>query len=174
MYITLVRGIPGTRRLHRRTLEALRLRKCNRTVMRWNTPTVRGMLQQVFFFSSYFVVRFFAWFCVHVSHVCYVCCGINCCCVVLHFQGEKVGCSWDRRDVQGSQTERGESSSFASPIGCKSSPGYCKLFFLAATNIIHRLVLQCFRMVLDLINNSIASVTAFSKTCNIIYPALES
>ncbi|CAN4078923.1 unnamed protein product [Withania somnifera] len=47
LYITLVRGIPGTRRLHRRTLEALRLRKCNRTVMRWNTPTVRGMLQQV-------------------------------------------------------------------------------------------------------------------------------
>ncbi|KAG7034985.1 rpmD [Cucurbita argyrosperma subsp. argyrosperma] len=47
LYITLVRGIPGTRRLHRRTLEALRLRKCNRTVMRWNTPTVRGMIQQV-------------------------------------------------------------------------------------------------------------------------------
>ncbi|CAN4080358.1 unnamed protein product [Withania somnifera] len=36
----------STRRLHRRTLEALRLRKCNRTVMRWNTPTVRGILQQ--------------------------------------------------------------------------------------------------------------------------------
>ncbi|GAB4840566.1 hypothetical protein Ancab_021336 [Ancistrocladus abbreviatus] len=47
LYITLVRGIPGTRRLHRRTLEALRLCKCNRTVMRWNSPTVRGMLQQV-------------------------------------------------------------------------------------------------------------------------------
>ncbi|KAF3791644.1 50S ribosomal protein L30 [Nymphaea thermarum] len=47
LYITLVRGIPGTRRLHRRTLEALRLGKCNRTVMRWNTPTVRGMIQQV-------------------------------------------------------------------------------------------------------------------------------
>ncbi|GFQ05107.1 50S ribosomal protein l30 [Phtheirospermum japonicum] len=47
LYITLVRGIPGTRRLHRRTLEALRLTKCNRTVMRWNTPTVRGMIQQV-------------------------------------------------------------------------------------------------------------------------------
>ncbi|XP_011621576.1 uncharacterized protein LOC18429430 isoform X2 [Amborella trichopoda] len=47
LYITLVRGIPGTRRLHRRTLEALRLTKCNRTVMKWNTPTVRGMLQQV-------------------------------------------------------------------------------------------------------------------------------
>ncbi|KAF9610330.1 hypothetical protein IFM89_022000 [Coptis chinensis] len=37
IYITLVRGMPGTRKLHRRTLEALRLRKCNRTVMRWNT-----------------------------------------------------------------------------------------------------------------------------------------
>ncbi|KAH9618473.1 hypothetical protein KSS87_013030 [Heliosperma pusillum] len=47
LYITLVRGMPGTRKLHRRTLEALRLRKCNRTVMRWNTPTVTGMLQQV-------------------------------------------------------------------------------------------------------------------------------
>ncbi|CAH1425782.1 unnamed protein product [Lactuca virosa] len=47
LYITLVRGIPGTRKLHRRTLEALRLGKCNRTVMRWNTPTLRGMLQQV-------------------------------------------------------------------------------------------------------------------------------
>ncbi|KAL4586965.1 hypothetical protein LXL04_011613 [Taraxacum kok-saghyz] len=47
LYITLVRGIPGTRKLHRRTLEALRLGKCNRTVMRWNTPTVRGMHQQV-------------------------------------------------------------------------------------------------------------------------------
>lgn len=53
LYITLVRGIPGTRRLHRRTLEALRLRKCNRTVMRWNTPTVRGMLQQVVFCPNY-------------------------------------------------------------------------------------------------------------------------
>ncbi|XP_068637507.1 uncharacterized protein [Aristolochia californica] len=47
LYITLARGLPGTRKLHRRTLEAMRLRKCNRTVMRWNTPTIRGMLQQV-------------------------------------------------------------------------------------------------------------------------------
>lgn len=53
LYITLVRGIPGTRRLHRRTLEALRLGKCNRTVMRWNTPTVRGMLQQVVIVSRF-------------------------------------------------------------------------------------------------------------------------
>lgn len=76
LYITLVRGMPGTRRLHRRTLEALRLRKCNRTVMRWNTPTVRGMLQQVsgkaqseiFFFlyifaqGSFFIFGFFSCF----------------------------------------------------------------------------------------------------------------
>lgn len=47
LYITLVRGMPGTRRLHRRTLEALCLRKCNRTVMRSNNPSIRGMLQQV-------------------------------------------------------------------------------------------------------------------------------
>ncbi|KAF0900157.1 hypothetical protein E2562_027526 [Oryza meyeriana var. granulata] len=32
LYITLVRGLPGTRRLHRRTLEAMRLRCCHRTV----------------------------------------------------------------------------------------------------------------------------------------------
>ncbi|OMP04363.1 Ribosomal protein L30, bacterial-type [Corchorus olitorius] len=47
LYITLVRGMPGTRRSHRHILEALRLRKCNRTVMQYNTPTVRGMIKQV-------------------------------------------------------------------------------------------------------------------------------
>ncbi|CAN1266712.1 50S ribosomal protein L30 [Linum perenne] len=47
LYITLVRGIPGTRRLHRRTLEALCLTKCNRTVTRENCSSIRGMLQQV-------------------------------------------------------------------------------------------------------------------------------
>ncbi|KAL3503549.1 hypothetical protein ACH5RR_037998 [Cinchona calisaya] len=47
LYITLVRGMPGTRELHRLTLEALCLRKSNRTIVRKNTPTVRGMLQQV-------------------------------------------------------------------------------------------------------------------------------
>ncbi|CAI9088384.1 OLC1v1022693C1 [Oldenlandia corymbosa var. corymbosa] len=47
LYITLVRGTPGTRALHRRTLEALHLTKCNRTVSRKNTPTLRGMLNQV-------------------------------------------------------------------------------------------------------------------------------
>ncbi|KAL9273342.1 Large ribosomal subunit protein uL30-like protein [Drosera capensis] len=47
LHITLVRGMPGTRKVHRRILELLRLRKCNRTVMRSNTPTIRGMLQQV-------------------------------------------------------------------------------------------------------------------------------
>ncbi|CAN1170535.1 hypothetical protein LINPERHAP2_LOCUS29051 [Linum perenne] len=34
LYIILVRRIPGTRRLHRRTLEALCLTKCNRTVVK--------------------------------------------------------------------------------------------------------------------------------------------
>ncbi|PIA27750.1 hypothetical protein AQUCO_07600124v1 [Aquilegia coerulea] len=62
IYITLVRGMPGTRKLHRRTLEALRLRKCNRTVMRWNTPTARGMLQRAYLImtvvSCYFPVIF--------------------------------------------------------------------------------------------------------------------
>ncbi|CAL1407174.1 unnamed protein product [Linum trigynum] len=47
LYITLVRGIPGTRRLHRRTLEALNLTKCNRTVTRANCSSIRGMLNQV-------------------------------------------------------------------------------------------------------------------------------
>ncbi|MCO5587481.1 hypothetical protein L7F22_041430 [Adiantum nelumboides] len=47
LYITLVRGLPGTLALHRRTLEALGLRKCNRTVVKDNTPTIRGMVKQV-------------------------------------------------------------------------------------------------------------------------------
>eukprot|EP00252_Welwitschia_mirabilis_P015735 TRINITY_DN34876_c0_g1_i1.p1 TRINITY_DN34876_c0_g1~~TRINITY_DN34876_c0_g1_i1.p1 ORF type:complete len:110 (-),score=11.81 TRINITY_DN34876_c0_g1_i1:144-473(-) len=47
LYITLVRGLPGTRRDHRRTLEALGLRRCNYTVIKWNTPTVRGQINQV-------------------------------------------------------------------------------------------------------------------------------
>ncbi|KAK1261836.1 hypothetical protein QJS04_geneDACA001263 [Acorus gramineus] len=47
LYVTLVRGIPGTRRLHRRTLDALRLRKCNRTVVHPNTSSIRGMINQV-------------------------------------------------------------------------------------------------------------------------------
>ncbi|KAJ4964878.1 hypothetical protein NE237_016727 [Protea cynaroides] len=47
LYVTLVRGLPGTRRLHRRTLAAMKLRKTNRTIMQRNTPSLRGMLQQV-------------------------------------------------------------------------------------------------------------------------------
>ncbi|XP_008785045.1 50S ribosomal protein L30-like isoform X1 [Phoenix dactylifera] len=47
LYITLVRGLPGTRRLHRRTLEAMRLRRCNRTVIHRTTPSLLGMLNQV-------------------------------------------------------------------------------------------------------------------------------
>lgn len=47
LYITLVRGMPGTRELHRWKLEMLHLHKCNRIVVWKNTPTVCGMLQQV-------------------------------------------------------------------------------------------------------------------------------
>ncbi|CAH8389187.1 unnamed protein product [Eruca vesicaria subsp. sativa] len=47
LYITLVRGLPGTRKLHRRTLEAMGLRRCHRTVLHSNTSSIRGMIQQV-------------------------------------------------------------------------------------------------------------------------------
>ena len=62
--ITLVRGMPGTLALHRRTLEALGLRKCYRTVIRPNTPTIRGQVQQVIAplpaaFSCFFFFAFF-------------------------------------------------------------------------------------------------------------------
>lgn len=49
LYITLVRGLPGTRKLHRRTLEAMGLRRCHRTVLHSNTSSIRGMIQQVLF-----------------------------------------------------------------------------------------------------------------------------
>ncbi|KAB8102371.1 hypothetical protein EE612_033877 [Oryza sativa] len=35
----LVRGLPGTRRLHRHTLEAMSLRRCHRTVEHRTTPS---------------------------------------------------------------------------------------------------------------------------------------
>uniref|UniRef100_A0A0E0E1R5 Large ribosomal subunit protein uL30m n=1 Tax=Oryza meridionalis TaxID=40149 RepID=A0A0E0E1R5_9ORYZ len=44
LYITLVRGLLGTRRLHRRTLEAMCLRRCHRTVEHRTTPSLLGML----------------------------------------------------------------------------------------------------------------------------------
>ncbi|XP_074590196.1 uncharacterized protein LOC141846103 [Curcuma longa] len=47
LYITLVRGLPGTRRLHRRTLDAMRLRRCHRMVVHRTTPSLLGMLNQV-------------------------------------------------------------------------------------------------------------------------------
>ncbi|KAJ6807996.1 structural constituent of ribosome [Iris pallida] len=46
LYITLVRGLPGTRKLHRRTLDAMRLRRCHRTVQHRTTPSLLGMLNQ--------------------------------------------------------------------------------------------------------------------------------
>ncbi|KAG6544564.1 hypothetical protein Mapa_013986 [Marchantia paleacea] len=45
--IQLVRGLPGTLHLHRRTVRALGLRKVNKIVFRENTPTIRGMINQV-------------------------------------------------------------------------------------------------------------------------------
>lgn len=53
LYITLVRGLPGTRKLHRRTLEAMGLRRCHRTVLHSNTSSIRGMIQQVLFMFSF-------------------------------------------------------------------------------------------------------------------------
>ncbi|KAL3677980.1 hypothetical protein R1sor_020936 [Riccia sorocarpa] len=45
--IQLVRGLPGTRQIHRRTVRALGLRKVNQMVFRENTSTIRGMINQV-------------------------------------------------------------------------------------------------------------------------------
>jgi large subunit ribosomal protein L30 len=47
LYTTLVRGLPGTHRLHRRTLEAMRLRRCHRTIEHRTMPSLLGMLTQV-------------------------------------------------------------------------------------------------------------------------------
>ncbi|GLJ48785.1 hypothetical protein SUGI_1028800 [Cryptomeria japonica] len=47
LYVTLVRGLPGTRKLHRRTLQAMGLRKCHHTVIKDNTSSIRGMINQV-------------------------------------------------------------------------------------------------------------------------------
>lgn len=45
--IQLVRGLPGTRYTHRGTVKALGLRKRHQTVFRDNTPSIRGMINQV-------------------------------------------------------------------------------------------------------------------------------
>ncbi|KAF0900251.1 hypothetical protein E2562_029761 [Oryza meyeriana var. granulata] len=47
LYVTMVRGLLGTRRLHRHTLEAMRLHRCHRTVQHRTTPSLLGMLTQV-------------------------------------------------------------------------------------------------------------------------------
>lgn len=53
LVITLARGLPGTREIHRRTVKALGLRKVNHTVIRDNTPTIRGMINQVLHYSCF-------------------------------------------------------------------------------------------------------------------------
>ncbi|KAJ7571146.1 hypothetical protein O6H91_01G152600 [Diphasiastrum complanatum] len=45
--VQLVRGLPGTLALHRRTVKALGLRRRHQTVFLNNTPTIRGMINQV-------------------------------------------------------------------------------------------------------------------------------
>lgn len=125
LYITLVRGIPGTRKQHRRTLEALRLGKCNRTVMRWNTPTVRGMIQQV----STQALSNPSWndLCPSILTL------VN---FVIDI-GQEVSCCRDRGDVQGPQTEGGKPSSSSSSVGHKPSTcscwGYLVMFDLFLT-----------------------------------------
>ncbi|KAI0488692.1 hypothetical protein KFK09_028531 [Dendrobium nobile] len=57
LFITLVRGLPGTRKLHRRTLAAMRLRRCNRTVIHRTTPSLLGMLNQVIFDSHLVLIN---------------------------------------------------------------------------------------------------------------------
>jgi len=45
--IQLVRGLPGTRIVHRGTVRALGLRRRHQTVFRDNTPSICGMINQV-------------------------------------------------------------------------------------------------------------------------------
>ncbi|KAK8916616.1 hypothetical protein KSP39_PZI023345 [Platanthera zijinensis] len=54
LFITLVRGLPGTRKLHRRTLAAMLLRCCNRTVIHRTTPSLLGMLNRTVNFCQNF------------------------------------------------------------------------------------------------------------------------
>jgi large subunit ribosomal protein L30 len=55
LVIQLVRGLPGTMRVHRGTVAALGLRRRHQTVFRENNPSIRGMINHVcafFFFSK--------------------------------------------------------------------------------------------------------------------------
>ncbi|KAJ7527671.1 hypothetical protein O6H91_16G065600 [Diphasiastrum complanatum] len=54
--VQLVRGLPGTLALHRRTVKALGLRRRHQTVFLNNTPTIRGMINQGGI-SSFFSVK---------------------------------------------------------------------------------------------------------------------
>jgi len=124
LYITLVRGIPGTRKQHRRTLEALRLGKCNRTVMRWNTPTVRGMIQQVSTQVSTQDLSNPFW---NDPSPCILTTLVN----FVFDIGQEVTCCWDRGDVQGPEREGGNPQSSSSSIGHKPSTCFFCLEYLA-------------------------------------------
>ncbi|CAM6037981.1 unnamed protein product [Sphagnum compactum] len=47
LVIQLVRGLPGTIRVHRGTVAALGLRRRHQTVFRENNPSIRGMINHV-------------------------------------------------------------------------------------------------------------------------------
>jgi len=47
--ITLARGLSGQREAHRRVIKGLGLTRVNRSVVRMDTPEVRGMVEKVKF-----------------------------------------------------------------------------------------------------------------------------
>jgi large subunit ribosomal protein L30 len=47
--ITLVRGLSGQREYHRKVVRGLGLTRTNRSVVRKDTPEIRGMIQKVHF-----------------------------------------------------------------------------------------------------------------------------
>jgi len=55
--IQLVRGLPGTRIVHRGTVRALGLRRRHQTVFRENTPSICGMINQVLRFLTGFCME---------------------------------------------------------------------------------------------------------------------
>lgn len=47
--ITLVKGVIGTRELHRKCVEALGLKRRHHTVIRKDSPVIRGLIKKVWY-----------------------------------------------------------------------------------------------------------------------------
>ena len=45
--ITLIRGLAGKKKRHKRTIKALRLKRINSYVIKENSPQIRGMINRV-------------------------------------------------------------------------------------------------------------------------------